>query len=501
MPLNLKSLLFIEALLVVGILLFRAALRPENRAIIGPKAISLTLLTPAVALLCGNVFVFYLYLVGAVAITSRTRAELCATYVMLLPMTPALGQETAAGAVYLVPLSTILAMNFGALVGFVFTSPKRIASSRMLDVGAVLLVTLFVYIDSRNVSASSVIRTSIIFFIQLGVPYLVMSRGIANRDEVFRLFLRFSYVGTLCAIVAIFDTSRHWILYQSFNDALNVPQPLSSATLYVRGGYLRTGGMMVNFAAAGILLANVLVAMPALWSKFRRGWASLICILLLGGIFASQSRGAWIAAGIGILAVIIYRGHIMRGVGLLVAVVAAQTTLSGILAPSSRLAETLGLSGASAQTGEYRKELLSSGLRQISAYPLFGQPPKQLASNMSEMTQGQHIVDFVNTHLYVALAAGVPWFVIWLIIWIAPIVLTWRKRLVGPARGAMGLAEMPMAIIVATMVALTFTSTVDRNLYWPAIALGLIGPCVALRRGERGMTTRSRPVRIIEVSG
>ena len=501
MPLQLKSLLFIEVLLTLGVLLFRAALRTENRAIIGPKAIALTLLTPAVALMCGNAYIFYLYLVASLALTSRTRAELCATYLMMLPMTPALGQETGTGSIYLLPISAILAMNFGALIGFAFTSPKRIPGRRNLDIAAIVLVALFIFIDSRNVSVISVLRTSIVFFVQLGVPYLAFSRGVTTREDVNRILVRFAYAGTLCAVIAVFGATRHWVLYQSFNDALHITETLGSATLNIRGGRLRTGGTMVDYTAAGIFFASVLVVIPGLWAQFRRRWSTIVCIVLLGGLLATQSRGAWVATGIGLATVLTYRGYLARGLVLLAAAAAVQVALATIFAPTSKWAETFGTGGVGAQTEEYRRQLLSSGLRQIASHPLFGQPPRQLAANMSELTQGQHIVDFVNTHLYVALTAGVPWFGLWLMIWITPIVMAWRNRSVGKQRKTVDVAEMPMAIILTTMVALTFTSTIDRNLYWPAIALGLIGPCVALRRGNKYLPAQPRPVRLLEVSG
>ena len=500
MLLHLKSLAYIEMLLILGILLFRTALRPTNRSIIGSKAVTLTLLTPVVALTCGNALIFYLYLMSAVAFTSRSRSELCATYLMMLPLTPALGQEIGAGGAYLLPLSTIFAMNFGALLGFSFLQRERVAWRGILDFGAVMFVVLFVYIDGRDLGLTSFLRSSIVFVVQLGAPYIVMSRGVARREDVNRVLLRLAYAGTLCAIVALFQTTRHWVLYQSFNDALNIREALGSSTLYVRGGHLRTGGTLVDYSAAGVFLACVLVVIPGLWQQFRRAWGCVVIVALLGGLFATQSRGAWVAAGGGIAIICIYRGYITRGIGLLAVASIGQLALPEILAPTSNLAETMGAGGGSIGSTEYRKNLLDSGLRQIMAHPLLGQPPRQLASSMPEMIQGQHFVDFVNTHLYVAMAAGVPWFVVWFLIWMTPILLVWRNRPRGQARQSVDLAEMPMAMIMTAMLALTFTSTIDRNLCWPAIALGLISPCIVLRNATRGSLWQSSVAPVARLS-
>jgi hypothetical protein len=106
-------------------------------------------------------------------------------------------------------------------------------------------------------------------------------------------------------------------------------------------------------------------------------------------------------------------------------------------------------------------------------------------SKLFDLTQGDHIVDFVNSHLFVAMTAGVPLFLVWCAVWIMPMTESLRLR-----RSGSSIAVVPLAILAPTMVALAFTSLVDRNLTWPIIALALAPVCFAVAEQSRSMSTR-----------
>lgn len=493
---SLKTLAAIEILLILGLLLFRVALARSQRDVLRPGAIAVTLLTPAVGLLCGNALIFYAYLLVAVAFNARSRATLAATYLLMLPMIPALGQQTAAGDVYLLPISAIGAMNLGALIGVAVTPKQRAFVRPGYDIAVLLLIAMFVFIDARGVGAIALARFFFLSVVGFGGPYLLVSRGIASRADLDRALLSLVLAGFLAAVIAVFQTGRHWVLYQTFYQALHVAIPLQSFTSFVRGGLLRTGGPLLDFSVAGVFFAAVLMALPYLKPKFHalRFWGVVAAIL--GGLFVTQSRGAWVGAALGFAVMLSYRGRLWQTVALVAVAGLLRFVLFLSLSDHSRLAETFGKSGDSAFTADYRKNLLSSGLDQVRAHPLTGQPPKQLVANLPDLVQGQHIVDFVNTHLYMAMTTGVPGFLLWLAIWLMPVMHCWQRRKAAPA-GA-NPAEVPVGIIAATMVALTATSAGDRNLSWPTIALALAGACAAL--AGRTDAIRPRPRRKLVAS-
>jgi len=262
----------------------------------------------------------------------------------------------------------------------------------------------------------------------------------------------------------------------------------------MRGGLLRTGGTLLDYTAGGMFLACVLVILPAMQSRFRQAWILGIGAVLLAGLFVTQSRGAWVALAAGWLVCMMYRGYAGRALGLAAALALVPVAVVPLIATySNKLGESLGASGHSVGTAEYRTNLLKEGLRQISAHPMFGQTPKQLSIALSNLVQGQHMVDFVNTPLTVALIIGIPGLLAWGLLWGMAIILPWRNRAAKPSRKLNDPAEMPMAVMVVTMVALAFTSPIDRNLTWPFVALGLLGPCLALRRPSARSAAGLRP--------
>ena len=477
MPYLIKTLIVIEFLLSMGLFLYRAALAPSQRHVVDAKVVGLILLTPAVALLCHNIYIYYAYLVAAVAFNWRSRAELCSIYLLMLPMTPMLSLESRVGSMYLMALSTVAMMNIGALTGLGIARRQRTYTRPAFDVAIFLLLAMHVYIEGRGANATSIARIITTQVIAIGIPYFVVSRAIGGRRDMDLSLLRLALAGFMCALVAVFETVRNWILYQSFYGALKVQMLAGSATLNMRGGRLRTGGPLFDNTGAGIFFAVTLMILPFLRSRFRPAAFWGVAAVMTAGLLATQSRGAWIAAIVGFAAILIYRGQASRapllaGLGGSAAAIVFLTLDKG-----SRLAETLGVSGHSVGTSEYRSRLLSQGLEQIAAHPLLGQSPQQLVANMSDMVQGQHIVDFVNTHLYIAMAAGLLWFAVWVGIWASAPIAAWRLR--KAAQPGVNAAEVPFAIIVTAMVALVATSPVDRNLTWAIIALALACPCFA----------------------
>ena len=150
-----------------------------------------------------------------------------------------------------------------------------------------------------------------------------------------------------------------------------------------------------------------------------------------------------------------------------------------LLPAGSRLAQSLGGGGHAQETANYRRDLAVQGFNEVKRHLLLGQPSQQLIHNLSDLTQGQHIVDFVNSHLFVAMTAGVPLFFIWLLVWLTPVAGIFRQRTRELAFVA------PLAIVVTSFTALTFTSLVDRNMTWFMIALGLSASSLQIRRRAR----------------
>lgn len=490
----LKTLFVIDALMVIGLVLFRRALAPKNRGLVSGKIIALALLTPAVALFSGNLYIFCGYLVLAVAFNSRSRSELAATYVFLLPLMPLLSLQVGVGSVYLLAVSAVLALNLGALIGLIATSKSSTLTLGRYDLGFAAIIATFIFIYNRDASLTSILRGFTVNIIEFGGPYLLISRALGTREDIEWLLTRLCLGGTLTAITAVFQARWHWIVFEAYYQSLHVPLPMLSASLSLRAGLMRTGGSIVDYSSGGLFLASILALMPFLRSQFRPIGFWIISLTLFAGLIASQSRGAWVAAIIGLLFVAAYRGLWGRMAVLAGGTIAVEAFIL-VFAKSGRLAQIAGQTDEATGTVSYRKLLATQGMDQIRNHPILGQSPDQLVANLPDLVQGQHIVDFVNGHLFIAMAAGIPLFLIWCVVWLMPIVDAWHRR-----RQAGNMMEAPAVIIVTALTALTFTSILDRNLTWPTLALGLAAPCiiVARRRIRAGDQAPERTNRVLK---
>lgn len=486
----LKTLAYIEFLLMVSIFIFKYIAGRRNSNTIDNRIVCLTLLTPAVAMLCGNVYILFVYLVFVIAFTARLPTSIAALYLAILPMLPSLAQETRIAGQYIGPISTIYAMNFGALLGaLIAPGGSALKPKGHYYIAVICLIGIFIYIYCRHTNLTGLLRIFIFYGVNFLGPYLVILRAVNNRRDVERLMLALVYGAMTCSVVSLFQMVRHWVLYQTMYNALHVQQESVSLTLALRGGLLRTGGTMLDHSSAGVFLAVSLCIMPFLRQQFTVGRYWMLTLILVGGLFATQSRGAWLAAIGGCLFILLYRRRygsaLMIGGG-----VSAMFAVIMTFAKSGSLASIAGLNQEASATVDYRKDLARRGLEQIAAHPIFGQTQEQLVNNLSELEQGQHIVDFVNAHLFIAMTAGLPLLGVWLLVWGQPLVKAWQLRRLRLPNG--DLAELPAAILVPATMAIVATSIVDRNLVWPTIALGLAGPCFALAGRDRKKATPQR---------
>lgn len=488
---NLKVLLYLDFLLLIGLLGFRRALLPSVRSMVSPKAITLVLLTPAVVLIGGNIYLFHVYLICAVGLTSRTRSELCGIYLLMTSLVPAMTFSLVVGGVYLMSVASFASMNVGALIGMALTRGRVRRTDPLLDFSVLMILIVFTFMELRGVSATAMLRIILQNALFVVPPYLLVSRSVVNLEDVRKLLLHLCLAAFLGSIVAIFGILRHWDLYGSFFGALGVTETLGSSTLAVRGGLMRMGGPFHDYSAFGLFLAAIIAVLPALRRSFGRMEFLAVAAVLLLGIVSTQSRGAWIGMILGFVTFELLRNRRMMAVAMIAGGGAVYVLLRLVLAPSSRFADAVGSGGAGLETAQYRWRLLVRGLEQVEAHPVLGQNPAKLIENMPDMMQGQHIVDFVNSHLFVAMSTGLVGFAIWAVVWISVAGRVIARRSHHPAEiRRSGLSIVPVAMIVSSCVTLTFTSISDRNLFWLLVPAAFSTP-VLTRRGSASADVRN----------
>lgn len=483
MIVELKTLMYIEVLLVIGLLAFYVCLRPVARRVIKPVYVLIVLAIPLFGLFGGTKTVFYALIFCIPLVSAGDGHRLAGIYSLALPLFPELREPFLIGSFYLVQLSAITVFNLGALVALLFVQ-RRSRPPVTLDLIAWLLFFLMLALSTRGSSVTETIRAVADVFLMVMPPYLIMSRSIRNQSGATIATLLFLLGALLNAVVAIFDALHHWPLFHTMYDALGVAPQGTTASLLVRAGFMRAQGAIDNMGSLALLISLGLLGWLTVGRHLSRSGRWVVFGILLLGLLSSQLRGGWVAAAIGIGLYFLYRGRGGTVLGLGAAALVASTALLA-LPSDSRLAEALGLSGGGQDTYNYRSQLLRRGLEEIGKHPLQGQTAGQLSVSMADMRQGEHIIDFVNTPLWVALSLGLGGLLLYLLVWIVPMTIAWRRRRQPSFEGSRPWLAMAFAGTGTVFVFLLTTSPIDRNLPFAGIVLGLLAATSALRRADR----------------
>jgi hypothetical protein len=272
----------------------------------------------------------------------------------------------------------------------------------------------------------------------------------------------------------------------------------------LRGGLIRSTGSFVEATSAAFCLMLMALTASQYPKAFRsRVFHSALIGLLLIGLLAPQSRGAWLGLTVGLAVAWLY-----RRAGPSFAFVAFATGVAGLVAAVAMPV----LSASSSQfevrsdTIEYRNELMRRGIEEFLRTPLTGDNRTSLEARMSDLRQGEGIIDYVNTYLWVALHAGFLGLLAFAAALLRRVVSLWRARgTLDRGDGSLASGAVLFAGLVAPIEMLAFTSFGGRPAITLFIFLGLSSALLvgvrSRRIGRRGINNAFRVLPISSAQG
>ena len=270
----------------------------------------------------------------------------------------------------------------------------------------------------------------------------------------------------------IYESRVHWPLYASLEDKYGFVRTGGLIVKY-RGGVMRAYGPLDDATGAGFALVIMLAAALACLRFFKTSAIRyIIPAIILVGILAPQSRGALIGAGIVVMGYAYYRaGAVGAGkISLIFAPLAALYYVKSSIAGENSDAQG---------TSDYRQRLFTRGMEEFWHHPIVGQAMNRVVGRMEDLRQGEGIIDFVNSYLYFALAAGVIGFVIFCVVEFAPALAMLARRRTLNARADTGsFAAFTFSALLASSFMLIFTSIPQRPMI---VTLAVAGAALALR--------------------
>ncbi|WP_296591063.1 O-antigen ligase family protein [Methylophaga sp.] len=313
-----------------------------------------------------------------------------------------------AGIQNLIPLTYTNLMIMSLLVPVMITleSPQKIFSIST-DKFIISFVTLLSLLQFRDNTITNAGRESFLFFIDIFVPYYVITRLI-NTHERLKMALTALFIGIIpFALIGVFELLTSWFMYTSIAPHIGY---ISSFNQYrdIRGGGLRA--MAVFFGP--IVLGYVMIYAGAILLYLQHFIKNRKLVLLAFGavflcVLATKSRGPWIGFAL-MLMMFIWTGrngfgklvkYGILGLGLLI--------LASLTPAGSKYVELLPFIGDErTDTFDYRAQLLENSMILFKKNPLFGDINFRNTSEMESLRQGEGIIDVVNTYIGILLPYG-----------------------------------------------------------------------------------------------
>jgi len=283
------------------------------------------------------------------------------------------------------------------------TKPYRyIASDSILTF---FLITKAI-LGFREDTVTNAIREAVMLYIDIFLPYFVVSRFVQSAEHFRQLLAVYLFVMICLSMIAIMELAKNWHLYNPFIAKLGTNNPYS---LYLfRSGMLRASTVFYSPIALGYAItlayAAFLYLRPMIVPPVKEKWISGI---LLMGLGASLSRGPWLGFAILLITyTLMQRGalqKIMKGLASLLIIV----PLLSLTPYWDKFVSLMPFVGTvDAENITYRQRLIDNAWLVFQKYPLFGSPNYRLEPEMQRMIQGQGIIDVVNSYIGIVLENG-----------------------------------------------------------------------------------------------
>ena len=283
------------------------------------------------------------------------------------------------------------------------TSFGRMGPDKVL--AAYMLLTVALYL--RETTLTDTARQAFYMFIDVFLPYFVISRSLKDLQG-FRVALLSMVVAIMVvALVAVFEGTRHWVLYQPLVGTLGLHGTYGHGYL-LRDGILRAIATAEQPIALGYLMVTGLGFYLFLKRSIKHKLIRVLgLVLLVAGLIASLSRGPWVGAvAMAIIFIATGRHAVPRVLGFIMTGIVA-ISLIAILPGGEKVFNMLPIIGKTEQgTIEGRQDLLEVSIRVIERHPWFGSVDYLKTSEMESMRTGLGIIDIVNTYVRIALETG-----------------------------------------------------------------------------------------------
>lgn len=470
MRVQIVNSLYLDFVIFIALAIFFSSLKKEERDRLQIPIAAAALLTPLLAFFSPNLIALNILCFLLIPLLARERVQVVPIYLFLIVTTPMVTDELKVGGVFLFSYSVAHSLTLGAMVTLIARGGWKGGARLGWDGPFFTILLLMWFSGARDSAFSNFSRSALQFLLSYALPYLVVSRGLRRRVDFRLALVALGAAAVMLSLVCVFEATKSWPIYRAiwYHYGFDLS---AAAGVKVRSGLIRSPGPYTEPLSLAFALTICILALLAARNSFKSRFHFLsLCAIVGLGILAPQSRGAWIGLLVALFAVDAYRRRwrsLSTRTALLVVGVAA---LLGVAAVNSKVATVIGQSGEGKGTIDYRKDLLRRGTEEFWKHPIFGDTPANVKARMSDLTQGEGIVDFVNAYLYTALISGFAGLAILIGALLWQLALLWSSRSAAeryPEAGAALAFSFAAVLAVATMISgiyLSSTTLLDLGL-------------------------------------
>lgn len=339
---------------------------------------------------------------GAMELRSRL-------YLLCLPLMPLMFYTIAIGGLTFAQINYVHLLGIGYVLS-IMLSGQRLSDPRLQawDLVFILMMIMQAAMDCRGNDFTYSIRACNQVVLNLGVPYLAVSRAFARTRSPNDLMLAVIVGGCILSLIATYEAPRNWLLYDTMPQSVGADPELTSGYAKQRGGLLRARASFPESTGLSLLLGLQVVVLVALRRHVGSRlafWAAMA--LLASGVFFTLARIGYIVIVVGLIACMFQE---RRWAGLFAMITAIPLAAGALLVASKfipTLAASIGTGEDAAGSVDYRSELLSSGLALARENWLTGLSMDDIYLHLEHLRQGEGIIDLVDQPLTILMRAGV----------------------------------------------------------------------------------------------
>ncbi|MDI3271758.1 O-antigen ligase family protein [Pseudomonas sp. AL03] len=337
-----------------------------------------------------------------------------------------------------------------------------------------IVLTSLLYL--RDTTVTDTLRQMLYLFIEVFLPYYVASRALKNLSDFKDALFGFVLAAMVLSLIGLFEFSKHWQLYSAVVNAMGMQW---------ESGYLSRGGSLRASATTGQAIALGFVISVAIGfylylqedvrSKLQR---SLGALLLAGGLYVPLSRGPWVGAA---AMIVVFIGTGRKAVKRLMLLAAAGVLALPLLAVApggQKVLDLLPFIGTvEVENITYRQRLIDNAVIVIQRNPWLGSFDYRSTPEMQSLTQGQGIIDIVNTYIGVALSFGLIGLTLFVVFFVSVLqgIRKGMRSFPNEDDEARRLGRALLATLAGILITIVTVSsiTVIPVVYWSVAGLGV----------------------------